>query len=78
MLKEVIDKWRLNRTLLAEKMGMSKDAFNKKLNEQDGRFLDEQETRELSKILLELKTDLESGEVDEFNDALRLISQKEV
>ena len=78
MLKEVIDKWKLNRNLLAEKMEMSKDAFNKKLNEADGRKLDEGEVRKLSKILLELRDDLEAGEVDEFNDALRLISQKEV
>jgi len=78
MLKEVIDKWKLNRNLLAEKMEMSKDAFNKKLNEADGRKLDEEEVRKLSKILLELRDDLEAGEVDEFNDALRLISQKEV
>lgn len=78
MLKEVIDKWKLNRNLLAIKMGMSKDAFNKKLNETDGRSLSEDEMARLSKILLELRDDLESGETDAFNDALRLISQKEV
>lgn len=78
MLKEVIDKWKLNRNLLAIKMGMSKDAFNKKLNETDGRSLSEDEMSRLSKILLELRDDLEAGEADEFNDALRRIAQKEV
>jgi hypothetical protein len=78
MLKEVIDKWKLNRNLLADRMEMSKDAFNKKLNEADGRAFTEEETHKLSKILLELRDDLEAGEADKFNDALRLISQKEV
>ena len=78
MLKEVIDKWKLNRNLLADKMEMSKDAFNKKLNGTDGREFTEDETHRLSKILLELRDDLEAGEADEFNDALRRIAQKEV
>lgn len=78
MLKEVIDKWKLNRNLLADKMEMSKDAFNKKLNGTDGREFTENETHQLSKILLELRDDLEAGETDEFNDALRKLSQKEV
>lgn len=67
-----------NNNLLAIKMGMSKDAFNKKLNETYGRSLSEDEMSRLSKILLELRDDLESGVTDAFNDALRLISQKEV
>lgn len=78
MLKEVIDKWKLNRNLLADKMEMSKDAFNKKLNETDGRSFSEEELSRLSKILLELRDDLESGEADDFNNALRKIVQKEV
>lgn len=78
MLKEVIDKWKLNRNLLANKMEMSKDAFNKKLNETDGRSLSEDEMARLSKILLELRDDLESGEADDFNNALRKLVQKEV
>jgi hypothetical protein len=53
MLKEVIDKWKLNRNLLANKMEMSKDAFNKKLNEADGRTFTDEELSRLSKILLE-------------------------
>ncbi len=78
MLKEVIDKWKLNRNLLADKMEMSKDAFNKKLNGTDGRSFSEDELSKLSKILLELRDDLESGEADDFNNALRKIVQKEV
>ena len=78
MLKEVIDKWKLNRNLLADKMEMSKDAFNKKLSETDGRSFSEDELSKLSKILLELRDDLESGEADDFNNALRKIVQKEV
>lgn len=78
MLKEVIDKWKLNRNLLAIRMGMSKDAFNKKLNGTDGRSLSDEEMQKLSNILLELRDDLESGETDVFNDALHLISQREV
>jgi hypothetical protein len=78
MLKEVIDKWKLNRNLLANKMEMSKDAFNKKLNGTEGRAFTDEELSRLSKILLELRDDLESGEADDFNNALRKLVQKEV
>ena len=75
MLKEIIDKWKLNHNLLAEKMGMPKGTFNNKLSKQD--FTDDELDR-LKNILLTLRDDLEGISEIDFNDALRLISQKEL
>ena len=67
---EVIKKWKLNQTLLAQKMGMSKVVFGNKLNG-DG-FSDDVLIR-LKMVLRELYSDLD-GVIDiEFNDMLKSI-----
>jgi len=75
MLKEIIDKWKLNHNLLAEKMGMPKGTFNNKLS--SGDFTDE-ELERLKNILVVLRDDLGGIDRLDFNDALRMISQKEL
>lgn len=67
---EVIKKWKLNQTLLAQKMGMSKVVFGNKLNG-DG-FSDDELIR-LKMILRELYSDLDDVLDIEFNDMLKSI-----
>ena len=78
MLKEIIDKWRLNRNLLADRIGMPKGTFNNKLNETNRSKFTDEELEKLKAVLLELRQDLTEIDDDVFNDALRLIAQKEV
>jgi hypothetical protein len=67
---EVIKKWKLNQTLLAQKMGMSKVVFGNKLN---GDGFSEDELIRLKMVLRELYSDLD-GVIDiEFNDMLKSI-----
>ena len=67
---EVIKKWKLNQTLLAQKMGMSKVGFGNKLN---GDEFSEDELVRLKMVLRELYSDLD-GVIDiEFNDMLKSI-----
>ena len=77
-LSEIITKWKLNQTLLAEKLGMSRSNFCRKLSPDQGVKFSEQELDHLREALIELRTDL--GEIDEldFNEALGIVSQKEV
>lgn len=78
MLKEIIDKWRLNQNLLADKMGMPKGTFNNKLSGTHASKFTDQELDKLKTILLELRSDLDGIDATDFNEALRLITQKEV
>lgn len=59
-LEELLDKWKINRTMLASKMGMTKGLFCNKLSDKTPkyRFFPE-ELERLYAILAELKSDLE-------------------
>jgi len=77
-INEIIIKWKLNQSFLSEKMGMPKTSFVKSLNgQQYYKFTDEQ-LNKLKGILVELRADLETIDDIDFNDALRIIAQKEV
>ena len=78
VLSEIITKWKLNQTLISEKMGMSKGNLCNKLSPNHYAKFSNDELDKLKDIMIELRTDL--GNIDEvdFNEALRLISQKEV
>lgn len=78
MLKEIIDKWRLNQNLLAEKMGMPKGTFNNKLSGTHTSKFSNEELDKLKAILVELRSDLEGIDAQDFNEALKILSQKEV
>lgn len=67
---EVIKKWKLNQTLLARKMGMSKVVFGNKLN---GDGFSEDELVRLKMVLRELYSDLDDVIDIEFNDMLKSI-----
>ena len=78
MLSDIITKWKLNQTLIAEKMGMSRGNFCNKLSPNHYVKFSDNELERLTDILIELRTDLTEIDELDFNEALRLISQKEV
>lgn len=59
MLKDIIDKWKINRNMLATKMEISKGAFNNKLSGRHPYKFSMDEERKLISILIDLKVDLE-------------------
>lgn len=67
---EVIKKWKLNQTLLAQKMGMSKVVFGNKLN---GDGFSEDEMVRLKMVLRELYSDLDVVIDIDFNHMLKSI-----
>jgi hypothetical protein len=77
-INEIVSKWKLNQTLLAEKMGMTKTTFVKSLNGQKYYKFTDDQLNKLKGILIELRTDLEAVDDVDFNEALRIITQKEV
>lgn len=78
MLNELINKWKINRNMLADRMAMPKGTFNNKLNTNHTAKFTDPELDKLKGILIDLRTDLEAIDAVDFNEALRLISQKEV
>lgn len=75
-MKELIENWKLNKTLLASKMGMSKSFFNNKLMERKPYSFNDEEIERLKNILIELRNDLEKIDQIEFNKALSIIVGK--
>lgn len=67
---EIIKKWKLNQTLLARKMKMSKVVFGNKLK--DNSFSDDEKIK-LKMILRELYSDLDDVIDIDFNDMLKSI-----
>ncbi len=58
-MKKLIDKWKLNRNLLASKMKISKGSFNNKLSGTKSYKFSDLEILKLKKIFSELKKDIE-------------------
>jgi len=72
-IQEIIDKWKLNRALLASKMGMPKGTFNNKLSPSHPTQFSDKELFQLKTILIQLREDL--GIIDtDFNEALKIIA----
>lgn len=72
-MEKIINKWKINKSVLAEKMGMTNTTFNKKLKKDS--FADE-EMIQLKRILNEMSSDIDSVVGIDFNDALKLIVKK--
>lgn len=71
-MEKIINKWKINKSVLAEKMGMTNTTFNKKLKKDS--FADE-EMIQLKQILNEMSSDIDSVAGIDFNDALKLITK---
>ena len=68
-----IKKWKINKSLLAEKMGMTNTTFNKKLNSSKGGDFTDKELIQLKVVLKEMCGDLEDAIDIDFNDAMSAI-----
>ena len=69
----MIDKWKLNRALLASKMGMPKGTFNNKLNASHASQFSNEENIKLVGILREMSKDIDTVTDIDFNDALKAL-----
>ena len=70
---EVIEKWRLNKGLLASKMNMPEGTFNNKLSPKHTAYFTDAEIIKLKSVLIELRNDLDSVTDIDFNDALKVM-----
>lgn len=72
-MEKLINKWKLNKGLLAKKMNMPLGTFCNKLSSKHQTKFSDAELIQLKMILKELQDDI-SAEVDiDFNDALKTI-----
>lgn len=72
-IQEIIDKWKINRALLASKLKMPKGTFNNKLNPSHASQFSDKELFQLKQVLIGMRNDLDVVEQD-FNDALKIIA----
>lgn len=72
-VQEIIDKWKLNRALLASKLGMPKGTFNNKLSPKHPTKFSDEEMICLKMVLREMCTDVDTVTDIDFNDALKSI-----
>jgi len=70
-MEEVIKKWKLNKRVIADKMGMTVVVFNNKLSKTHNSNFTTQEKYALRNVLLELMKDIDSATDIDFNDALK-------
>ncbi len=75
-MEKIINKWKINKSLLADKMGMTNTTFNKKLDSTKSTEFSDDELLQLKLILRELCGDLEEVIEIDFNDALKKIVKK--
>ncbi len=68
---ELIEKWKLNRALLASKMGMPKGTFNNKLSPNHPTQFKPGEKIKLRDLLLEISKELSEVDPIDFNEALK-------
>jgi hypothetical protein len=73
MINEIIEKWKINKGLLASKMGMPLGTFGNKLNPKHPTKFSDTEIIRLKYVLIEMRNDLDSVTDIDFNDALKTI-----
>lgn len=71
-MEDIIIKWKLNKALLASKMGMPLTTFSQKVNRKHNSFTPTEKER-LKGVLIELRNDLEPIDDIDFNEALSKI-----
>ena len=74
-LWELIEKWKVNRALLASKMDMPKGTFNNKLNPEHSSAFTDKERNLLCQILVEMRNDFDIVEGADFNEALKILTK---
>lgn len=76
-MEKIITKWKINKSLLAEKMGMTNTTFNKKLDSSKTTEFSDKELIQLKMILREMCGDLEEVIDIDFGDAMSVILKKD-
>lgn len=77
-IKEIIQKWKLNKNLLASKLKMLKGTFNNKLNPDHKDKFTNDELILLRAVMLEMRKDLDSVQEISFDEAMKIISKQKV
>ncbi len=72
-LLELINKWSINRAVLASKMGMLKGTFNNKLSATHATQFNDKERIQLIQVLRDMGNDIDSVTDIDFNDALKTL-----
>lgn len=75
-MHEIIEKWKLNKGLLASKMEMPLGTFCNKLSDKHTAYFTDVEKIKLKGVLIELRNDLDNVTDIDFNDALNVIVNK--
>lgn len=70
-VRNVIKKWKLNKRVLAEKLGVTVAVFNNKLSDKHQLEFSTQEKHALRNALIEMMNDLDEATNIDFNDALK-------
>lgn len=77
-IEEIIQKWKLNKNLLASKLKMLKGTFNNKLNPDHKDKFTSDELILLRSALLELRKDLDGVNEISFDEAMKIIAKQKV
>lgn len=75
-MNKLIEKWKLNKGLLAKKMSMPLGTFCNKLSPKHSTEFSEEEFIRLKLVLKELDEDIAKEIEIDFNDALKMIVNK--
>lgn len=75
-MEKIINKWKINKSVLAQKMGMTNTTFNKKLDSRKTTEFTDKELIQLKMILREMCGDLEEVIEIDFNGAISAIVRK--
>lgn len=77
-MNKLIEKWKINKSLLAKKMNMPLGTFCNKLSPKHTNNFSDVEIIQLKMVLKELRDDLSEGVEIDFNDALSTLVTKPV
>lgn len=72
-MEEIIIRWKLNRPLLASKMGMPLGTFNNKLSPKHSSKFSKDESLRLRVVMIELMNEIDGATNIEFEDAIKII-----
>ncbi|PIY11231.1 MAG: hypothetical protein COZ18_04445 [Flexibacter sp. CG_4_10_14_3_um_filter_32_15] len=59
-IEQLINKWKINQSLLAEKLGMTKNSFSEKLRNKKSQYFSDEQKEQIRTIIQELHNDTDS------------------
>lgn len=76
-MEKLINKWKINKGLLAKKMNMPLGTFCNKLSSKHTSMFSDEETIQLKMVLRDMNADIANEIEIDFNDAMKVILNKE-